>query len=399
MYDYFIFVSFLLVLIMIFWEIKLYSVTPFVVLAIPYLVSIGGSIILDKLKFLETPLLLEGLFPNFLFLYVFFLGDAVLKFYKFEIKMKAKLSNITLDLIYFSAIVAAGTLLCYILAKYNYLKLSSNLRKLQFGHGIIGHISNFALATLPYLVWIDINKLKSKLILRIAIGIILFYKLIIGTKYVLLIGILSVLFSYIYFKDYKLKFRKVFSVFFIATSAFFAVYAFHFWIQGRLSKAFLEFIIRHFSNYMFSPAYDSAIIFAYAPKICSNVLLPNFHNIFCFLIGCPYKTGISEHFFEFINGEYSNVWGLFATIFCRTESYFLTFLVVLCISFFSCMLHEIARYTSCLHIKVLDILNLAILSISYFGFWYGTFNVLEIMFFIIIFNLVDLTTKIQRVKL
>jgi len=372
--------------------------TPFIVLAVPYMFSIIGAMTLDKLGYLANHVIVEGMLINFIFLIAFFLSQfpVYIAFDKRVLlkKLRFRSRKLHLSLIfYILSIVIAIYLSIKFIQLINYIELYPVLKKKILAYGIRGHLSNISIPLISYLIY---NYVKEKniwkLLLIIFFAFVVFvYKLTIGTKYLLFSFLLTMVYSYVTFNEKKISLKTILVIFISILVGFSATYAVSFSFNNNSFNAwrydFLSFVLRHISNYMFSPAYNSGIIF-YNNITNTNgnvVLLANLYNMYILISSSissstlQYKTGIVPIFITFMEGEESNVFGMFADIFFKTGSYFLTFISTFLISIFSYWVFYMSKFTKNTHLRILNIINLSFLSISFFSFWYGQLTMLEAM--------------------
>ncbi|GLI52412.1 hypothetical protein TISLANDTSLP1_01050 [Thermodesulfovibrio yellowstonii] len=148
---------------------------------------------------------------------------------------------------------------------------------------------------------------------------------------------------------------------------------------------------------MISPIYNSSLILDLNLFINDyNKIFSNIVNIKEFVLGNKnYVSGIVDIFIPFYK-DYpgsSNVFGFIGDLLIKSNNYMFVFFITIITSLISYFIFFLANYINSTSIKAFNNINLSILLISFFSFWYGNLFFLEITFVFLVFSIFEITLK------
>jgi hypothetical protein len=408
-----------IIIVLIYFEYKIFKTcSPSCFLAIPYIITSFILFVLHYFSYLYYSFSLIDIAYNFLFLILFqvigFLTYTSLKnilypkkktyyitFFSKNVNFSLK-KDYTLIITLFNSIIII--ILFFLLIKTlfyikNQVYISRETLQKVLAYGFIGHFLNFLL--FYNILILSIKNLKNKITTKLLILIDLILLLLRNNKYYLMINIISI---FLALANKKFNIKKFTLLAFFGFVVFYLVYFIFLYILN-IQKNFIStnlFILKHLIMYLVSPIYNSILIIEYNLSINDfSKVLPSFINIINFISGNhEYVTGIVNIFIPFYKDglQTSNVFGFFGDILLKTNSYSIVAIITTIIAFLSYLIFFINLNTKFLTFKIANNINLAILSISFFSFWYGKLFIIELMIYLFLLFLVELNIKSKKSK-
>ena len=373
---------------------KSISVTPTILLALPYTILLIYSILVSYYD-ISYRSGISTLLPiiSITYILIFFNVGFIIKLFinsRYKNKNISRSSDIpqlkNLSIYYILIIIS------YILILISYIRefgISSNiisnfiLMKDKFSSGIISHVVNIANAVIivvfsnTLIIYKDIKKISKKIIF-ICILWILF--LLVGTaKYTLMMFVGSLIIIYARIFPENIKLYRIIIIAILFPILFIVVYMIRFISNGlSFSELPFEFIISHLSYYLVSPfyAFSNIIENNITGSIGIGIVLAPIINVVRIIFNEPTISTIAN-FISIGNGSKStNVFTLFGAIQYEV-GYLGTIIILIILSSCIYLLYYKNLYNpSAVNIALYSYLGSSLL-IAFFNCFYGVLNVWE----------------------
>lgn len=399
--------------ILIFFEIKRFKTffTPFNLFSFPYIVISIILYLLNSWNLFFYKVDLNGFLLNYLYIAFFYIGSIFFLILKDVFSLKNtfncykiiekghRKNSIINDALAFVNIIISIIIFFYIVKSILYIKgtyyITRQTMQEELSYGFIGHLTIFLLYYTNFLVLSKKEINFSKILILLTIILLLLN----STKYFLLIYIFSIYLSF--YSGKFLRIRDLFLLFLFALISFVIIYFLYSYYLLENSKEeiseFLKFIFQHLLLYIISPIYNSSLI------LDLNLFINDYNKIFSgivnikeFILGSKnYVSGIVDIFIPFYKNYLgtSNVFGFIGDLLIKSNNYMFVFLMVIITSLISYLIFFLAIYTNSTSIKAFNNINLSVLLISFFSFWYGNLFFLEISFVFLVFGIFEITIK------
>jgi len=284
-----------------------------------------------------------------------------------------------------SIILSSFKLLKFFLL-YGFGQISSMEFSSWYGTGIVAHIRSVSYFTSFYLIydWTVTKRKRNIIVLLSYLGLMIIYQV----KYPLIWFLLGTLYLLNLEGKIKITIKKVFLLIISLFGMFSIVYIVSIGSQigfkNVLSYSFFQFLASHFYFYLTSSILGLDVLLENQSLMTNDIryffMIP--YNIWAKITGQEYVNII--HDYILISGEKAtNVYTMFGSIYMNL-GYLGTFLGTMLISSFSYILYLISMKSKNIYVKILNYINMSILTTSFFGFYYNMILVWESFFILAI---------------
>ncbi len=311
-------------------------------------------------------------------------GDKVKLEYNFALNHRA-LYKICFILALTSIAVNSFKLIT-ILLEIGFDQITSHRFELAYSYGLPAHLRLISYFTIFYFMY-DAFKVKRKSSLIISILLILLI-FITQVKFTLIWIILGITYLLVLEKFMKLKIKNVIFIILVLFVAFGAVYAVS--IGSIIGFAnvftfdFFQFLTEHFYFYFTSPLLGLDVLLSNESLELYDIkyffAVP--YNIFANFAGIDFVDIIHEHVNISLERS-TNVFTIFGSIYMNL-GYLGVILIGSLISIYSHVLYNLSRVSKNVFIKILNVINLAMLTTGFFGYDYNKLFVYEVSIMILI---------------
>lgn len=387
---------------------KYYIITPAMSLGFPFavimlfvsMIDIYTSIKFDKMSFLVP---LYSCLYFILFTSIGYLLKRLLFLSKFNkdinliIKENIEKKEIKFKTIYISMLIFFIVFIFFFfIMKFGFRIPNIELIKNTFSIGFIAHIINFttALMLVNFAITLNENKYKINYVLSL---FWLIFLLGVSAKYYLFIYVITIFFEYFYLKKRKLGIKRLINMTIMLSGLFILVYILRFINNGiNLHNIPYDFIFNHFLYYLTGSFYAYSIIIenSLSGNIGYGILFAPLMNLIARLYDYNIITTVADFIPVNIIGLYNstNVFTIFGSFQYET-SVFGTIILIIIIAFIIYYYFYKMFFTRNLIYVVLTSYLCAILVISFFNSFFGTLNVWEMFFSILLISFVERLKK------
>lgn len=398
-------------LLILFIEMKTFKkiLTPSIVLMLPLLIalfmniffasSLGYRVIGIKTIFFVLVNVLVFFLVGQIINFIFTKGNSV-KLEHVFVQNYTYLYRVCFVIALLSIILSSFKLLKFILS-YGFGQVSSMEFSTWYSTGVVAHIRVVSYFTFFYLIydWTVTKRKRNIIVLLSYFGLMVIYEV----KYPLIWLLLGTIYLLYLESKIKVNIRKVLtliiSLFVMFSTVYIISIGFQVGFKKVLSYSFLQFLVRHFYFYLTSSTLgldvllENQLLMAY--DIRYFFMIP--YNIWAKLSGQDY-VNIIHHWVDISYDRSTNVYTMFGSIYMNL-GYLGTFLGTILISMFSYVFYLISMKSKNIYIKILNSVNMSILTTSFFGFYYNMILVWESFFVLAIMaalsKIVSKKTKIK----
>jgi len=363
------------------------TLTPSVLLMIPFFVALFVNLAFSyslgyRVVNIKTVLfIIVNIFIFFLIgqvmNFIFTKGN-IIKLNYVCIENHTNLYKICLIIALLSIALSSLNLIKFLLAS-GFSRISSKEFADIYGTGIVAHIRLISYFTFFYFIydWMVTKRKKSILISIILFGLILIYQV----KYQLIWLLLGAIYLLYLEGKINITIKKALIIILGLFGIFSGVYIIsigsRIGFKNVLSHSFFNFLLDHFYFYLTSSIQGLDVLLHNQTLITYDIryffMIP--FNIWAKLSGQDYVNIIHD----WVNISYdrsTNVYTMFGSIYMNL-GYMGTLLGTVLISSFSHILYLVSKKSSNIYLKIMNALNMAIITTSFFGFYYNMILVWE----------------------
>ncbi|MDQ0154191.1 DUF6337 family protein [Robertmurraya andreesenii] len=298
--------------------------------------------------------------------------------------------------IYFGMLLILLTYIisCYLLAFGVRLPELTQIKSF-FSHGLPAHVTNFVTVLMIINFSSALNNRgnwKRKIQLFLSVFWVLFL-LVAQAKYSMYIYVFVLIFEYSYIKYMRINFKKLSVISIIASSLFIIVYIARFLSEGfNLKNIPFEFIFNHFKYYLTGSfyAFSKVLELNLDGSAGFGIVFAPIINILNLLSGNNFTSTVADFVTVDLQGSYTstNVFTFFGALHYETSfiGSIILILIIACVVYYN--FYKMIKYSSLPRLPLNSYLC-AVLALSFFNNFFGTFNVWEIALSLLIISFAE----------